>query len=66
MKKLEEKQMEQIIGGKFWGTETECTPLYAPDIAGNMTQTGVKCCQVDYMFWIPVSTYGCEVTYIVD
>lgn len=62
MKKLELSQLENLTGGKFWGTETECTTLYSPDIAGNMTPTAIKCCQVDYMFWVRVDTYGCETT----
>jgi hypothetical protein len=62
MKKLEMKQMEGIEGGIFWGTTTKCTNLYSPDAMGIMTATAVSCCQVDYMFWIRVDTYGCETT----
>jgi hypothetical protein len=59
MKKLEMNQMEMIEGGKFWGTGQKefCT---TNPMGGEFCQT----CNVDYMFWIPVSdAYSCGPVY---
>jgi hypothetical protein len=51
MKKLEFAQMENIQGGKFWGTgtTTSCNAL------GYCIT-----CSHDYYFWISANTYNCS------
>ncbi len=53
MKNLELKQMENIEGGRFWGSATYCKP------AGIF---GYYPCVADYYFWIRLSVHNCSET----
>jgi len=57
MKKLMLSQMEQIEGGKFWGTGTVTSCVINPLSGNPICQT----CNQDYMLWIKVgSRYNCH------
>jgi hypothetical protein len=56
MKKLNEKQLEKLEGGKFWGNGT--VSHYDQCVTGVSTY---YVCQQNYMFWFKVGDeYACK------
>lgn len=55
MKKLSLNQMQNLQGGKFWGTESKCVENRMYDIiSGKETLCMRTCTQKHYFFWMVV------------